>query len=130
MQKNLVKVRPCGFRAMQVDNEQTDRQTDRRTHHSMSHGRIRTPSVQKTSCNDLSMKCHTVEDCQYLHCASISSGLCVTWYCYNPMYSRGKCLVAWRYSRLLWRHPLMHKVAKMVTQNNGVRRHTGLTHGF
>jgi len=25
---------------------------------------------------------------------------------------------------------LMHKVAKMVTPNNGVRRHTGLTHGF
>jgi len=27
-------------------------------------------------------------------------------------------------------YPLMHKVAKIVTQNNGVRRHTGLTHGF
>ena len=27
-------------------------------------------------------------------------------------------------------NPLMHKVAKMVTCNNGVRRHTGLTHGF
>ena len=27
-------------------------------------------------------------------------------------------------------NPLTHKVAKMVTQNNGVRRHTGLTHGF
>jgi len=27
-------------------------------------------------------------------------------------------------------NPLMHKVAKMVTYNNGVRRHTGLTHGF
>jgi len=27
-------------------------------------------------------------------------------------------------------NPLMHKVAKMVTQNNGVRRRTGLTHGF
>jgi len=27
-------------------------------------------------------------------------------------------------------NPLMHKVAKMVTQNNGVRRHTGLTRGF
>ena len=27
-------------------------------------------------------------------------------------------------------NPLMHKVAKMVTWNNGVRRHTGLTHGF
>ena len=25
---------------------------------------------------------------------------------------------------------LMHKVAKMVTRNNGVRRHTGVTHGF
>jgi len=24
----------------------------------------------------------------------------------------------------------MHKVAKTVTQNNWVRRHTGLTHGF
>ena len=27
-------------------------------------------------------------------------------------------------------NPLMHKVAKIVTKNNGVRRHTGLTHGF
>ena len=27
-------------------------------------------------------------------------------------------------------NPLMHKVAEMVTYNNGVRRHTGLTHGF
>jgi len=27
-------------------------------------------------------------------------------------------------------NPLMHKVVKMVTWNNGVRRHTGLTHGF
>jgi len=27
-------------------------------------------------------------------------------------------------------NPLMHKVAKMVTTNHGVRRHTGLTHGF
>jgi len=27
-------------------------------------------------------------------------------------------------------NPLMHKVAKIVTWNNGVRRHTGLTHGF
>jgi len=26
-------------------------------------------------------------------------------------------------------NPLMQKVAKMVTWNNGVRRHTGLTHG-
>jgi len=24
----------------------------------------------------------------------------------------------------------MHKVAKIVAQNNGVRRHTGLTNGF
>jgi len=27
-------------------------------------------------------------------------------------------------------NPLMHKVAKMKTWNNGVRRHTGLIHGF
>jgi len=27
-------------------------------------------------------------------------------------------------------NPLMHKAAKMVTQNNRVRRHTGLTRGF
>jgi len=33
-----------------------------------------------------------------------------------------------RISALL--NPLMHKVAKMVTQNNGVRRHAGLTHCF
>jgi len=27
-------------------------------------------------------------------------------------------------------NPLMHKVVKTVTQNSGVRRHTGLTRGF
>ena len=27
-------------------------------------------------------------------------------------------------------NPLMHEVAKMVTQNNGVRRHTGQNCGF
>ena len=27
-------------------------------------------------------------------------------------------------------NPLMYKVAKIVTKNNAVRRHTGLTHGF
>ena len=39
------------------------------------------------------------------------------------------------YGALKWRasnrfNPLMLKVAKTVTQTNGVRRHTGLTHGF
>ena len=33
-------------------------------------------------------------------------------------------------SSLQYINPLMHKVAKMVAYNNGVRRHTGVTHGF
>jgi len=35
-----------------------------------------------------------------------------------------------RKTQTLRLNPYIHKVAKMVAQNNGVRRHTGLTHGF
>jgi len=51
----------------------------------------------------------------------------------RPIYFRSEYIgkeaeLAWMAGYSL--NPLMHKVAKMVTWNNGVRRHTGLTRGF
>jgi len=58
-------------------------------------------------------------------------------YCTNKSRAMNACAALTqnvRYKRcfITYNHlnPVMHKVAKMITKNIGVRRHTGLTHGF